>query len=187
MERSQGISTPATRRLRTCTEAAGPPLYAQRAFGDCHEPEHLRSPLPRHHLGRKPRACDWLHGGWLPARHCAVRSRSAALAGPRKPGTSKFTTQRKEADEVRILSGVFEGKTTGTPIQLMIENTDQRSQGLWRDRAVVPARSCRHHLSPEIRAAGSIAAAGGLRHAKRRRGWRRAVWRGRCWRHWCRG
>ncbi len=46
----------------------------------------------------------------------------------RKPGTSKFTTQRKEADEVRILSGVFEGKTTGTPIQLMIENTDQRSK-----------------------------------------------------------
>ena len=46
----------------------------------------------------------------------------------RKPGTSKFTTQRKEADEVRILSGVFEGRTTGTPIQLMIESTDQRSK-----------------------------------------------------------
>jgi chorismate synthase len=46
----------------------------------------------------------------------------------RKPGTSKFTTQRKEADEVRILSGVYEGLTTGTPIQLMIENTDQRSK-----------------------------------------------------------
>ena len=46
----------------------------------------------------------------------------------RKPGTSKFTTQRKEPDEVRILSGVFEGVTTGTPIQLLIENTDQRSK-----------------------------------------------------------
>ncbi len=46
----------------------------------------------------------------------------------RKPGTSKFTTQRKEPDEVRILSGVFEGRTTGTSIQLMIENTDQRSK-----------------------------------------------------------
>jgi len=46
----------------------------------------------------------------------------------RKPGTSRFTTQRKEADEVKILSGVFEGKTTGTPIGLMIENTDQRSK-----------------------------------------------------------
>ena len=46
----------------------------------------------------------------------------------RRPGTSKFTTQRQEADEVRILSGVFDGMTTGTPIQLMIENTDQRSK-----------------------------------------------------------
>ena len=46
----------------------------------------------------------------------------------RKPGQSKFTTQRKEPDAVRILSGVFEGKTTGTPISLMIENVDQRSK-----------------------------------------------------------
>ncbi len=46
----------------------------------------------------------------------------------RKPGQNKFTTQRKEPDEVRILSGVFDGLTTGTPIQLMIENTDQRSR-----------------------------------------------------------
>ena len=46
----------------------------------------------------------------------------------RKPGQNKFTTQRREADEVRILSGVFEGRTTGTPISLMIENTDQRSK-----------------------------------------------------------
>jgi chorismate synthase len=46
----------------------------------------------------------------------------------RKPGQNKYTTQRQEADEVEILSGVFEGKTTGTPIQLMIRNTDQRSK-----------------------------------------------------------
>jgi chorismate synthase len=46
----------------------------------------------------------------------------------RRPGTSKFTTQRKEPDAVRILSGTFEGKTTGTPISLMIENVDQRSK-----------------------------------------------------------
>ncbi len=46
----------------------------------------------------------------------------------RRPGTSKFTTQRQEPDQVRILSGVFEGKTTGTPISLMIENVDQRSK-----------------------------------------------------------
>ena len=46
----------------------------------------------------------------------------------RKPGQNKYTTQRREADQVKILSGVFEGKTTGTPVQLMIENTDQRSK-----------------------------------------------------------
>ncbi|MBV1786534.1 chorismate synthase [Marinobacterium sp. D7] len=46
----------------------------------------------------------------------------------RKPGTSRHTTQRREADEVRILSGVFEGRTTGTPIGMLIENTDQRSK-----------------------------------------------------------
>jgi chorismate synthase len=46
----------------------------------------------------------------------------------RKPGQSRYTTQRREPDEVKILSGVFEGKTTGTPISLMIENVDQRSK-----------------------------------------------------------
>ncbi len=46
----------------------------------------------------------------------------------RKPGTSRFTTQRKEPDEVQILSGVFEGRTTGTPIGLLIMNADQKSK-----------------------------------------------------------
>jgi chorismate synthase len=46
----------------------------------------------------------------------------------RKPGQSRFTTQRNEADKVKILSGVFKGKTTGAPIGLLIENTDQRSK-----------------------------------------------------------
>ena len=46
----------------------------------------------------------------------------------RKPGQSKYTTQRKEGDRVRILSGVFEGRTTGTPIGLLVENEDQKSK-----------------------------------------------------------
>ena len=46
----------------------------------------------------------------------------------RRPGQSKYTTQRKELDKVKILSGTFEGVTTGTPIQLLIENQDQRSK-----------------------------------------------------------
>lgn len=46
----------------------------------------------------------------------------------RKPGQNKYTTQRREPDQVQILSGVFEGQTTGTPVQLLIQNTDQRSK-----------------------------------------------------------
>ena len=46
----------------------------------------------------------------------------------RRPGQNAFTTARKEADRVRILSGVFEGMTTGTPISMLVENTDQRSR-----------------------------------------------------------
>lgn len=46
----------------------------------------------------------------------------------RRPGQSRFTTQRQEPDQVKILSGVYEGRTTGTPISLLIENTDQRSK-----------------------------------------------------------
>src|SRR6185437_13358149 len=46
----------------------------------------------------------------------------------RRPGQSRYTTQRQEPDQVKILSGVFEGQTTGTPISLMIENVDQRSR-----------------------------------------------------------
>ena len=51
-----------------------------------------------------------------------------AFLDRRKPGQSKFTTQRKEPDQVKILSGVFEGQTTGTPIGLLIENVDQKSK-----------------------------------------------------------
>ncbi|MDX1574299.1 MAG: chorismate synthase, partial [Methylophaga sp.] len=46
----------------------------------------------------------------------------------RRPGKSRHETQRREPDQVKILSGVFEGKTTGTPIGLLIENVDQRSK-----------------------------------------------------------
>ncbi len=46
----------------------------------------------------------------------------------RRPGQSRFTTQRRETDQVRILSGIFEGRTTGTPISLVIDNIDQRSK-----------------------------------------------------------
>ncbi|MGB6230593.1 MAG: chorismate synthase [Litorimonas sp.] len=88
-------------------------------------------------FGRLFRVTSWgeSHG---PAIGCVVDGCPPRLAlseadiqpflDARRPGTSRFVTQRREADRVRILSGVFEGLTTGTPISLLIENTDQRSK-----------------------------------------------------------
>ena len=69
----------------------------------------------------------------------------------RKPGTSRHVTQRRESDTVEILSGVFEGKTTGTPIGLLIRNEDQRSKDYGRHRGHLPSRPRRLHLLAEIR------------------------------------
>ena len=63
-----------------------------------------------------------------PARIPLVEADIQRWLDKRRPGQSRYTTQRREPDEVKILSGVFEGQTTGTPIQLMIDNVDQRSK-----------------------------------------------------------
>jgi chorismate synthase len=98
---------------------------------------HLETAMSLNTFGHIFRVTTWgeSHG---PAIGCTVDGCPPGVAlseadiqpwlDRRKPGTSKFTTQRKEPDEVRILSGVFDGRTTGTPIQLLIENTDQRSK-----------------------------------------------------------
>jgi chorismate synthase len=93
----------------------------------------------------------------------------------RKPGTSRHVTQRQEADEVEILSGVFEGVTTGTPIALLIRNTDQRSKDYgnivetfrpghadytyWRSTAsaTTAAAAARPRLTAPIVGAGAVA------------------------------
>lgn len=69
----------------------------------------------------------------------------------RKPGTSRHTTQRQEADEVEILSGVFEGKTTGTPIGLLIRNTDQKSSITICARSPAPRRSRMNTRQAEVK------------------------------------
>jgi chorismate synthase len=76
----------------------------------------------------EPRPGHRLRDRRLPAGHGAERGRHPADLDRRRPGTSKFVTQRNEPDAVEILSGVYEGKTTGTPIALLIRNTDQRSK-----------------------------------------------------------
>ena len=97
----------------------------------------------------------------------------------RRPGQDKNMTQRNEADEVRILSGVYEGKTTGTPIQLMIENTDQRSKDYGEIektfRRVTPTSPIGRNTASVIRAG-----AGGPRRVKRRRVSLLAAWRAKC-------
>jgi chorismate synthase len=64
----------------------------------------------------------------VPSRIALGEADIQGFLDKRRPGQSRYTTQRQEADQVKILSGVFEGQTTGTPIQLLIENTDQRSK-----------------------------------------------------------
>ncbi len=64
----------------------------------------------------------------VPSRLAISAAEIQHFLDQRKPGQNRFTTQRKEADIVKIMSGTFEGMTTGTPISLMIENTDQRSK-----------------------------------------------------------
>lgn len=64
----------------------------------------------------------------VPPRLALAESDIQPFLDKRKPGQSRHTTQRREPDEVKILSGVFEGQTTGTPISLMIENVDQKSK-----------------------------------------------------------
>ncbi len=84
--------------------------------------------VPLHHLGREPRAGDRLRRRRLPPRIPLAEADIQPWLDRRRPGQSRFTTQRREPDQVRILSGVFEGLTTGTPIALLIDNVDQRSK-----------------------------------------------------------
>jgi len=75
----------------------------------------------------------------------------------RATGRSRHTSQRREADEVEILSGVFEGKTTGTPLALLIRNTDARSKDygnlaeVFRSRRGVSSGACGLHLLAQVR------------------------------------
>ena len=95
----------------------------------------------------------------------------------RRPGQSRFTTQRQEPDQVRILSGVFEGTTTGTPISLMIEtSTSARRTTAMSPRPI--ARATQTTLTTPNTACATIAGVAAPQHAKPLRGWRLVPWRG---------
>ena len=131
-----------------------------------HVRQHLRPPVPRHQLRREPRPGDRLRDRRLPAR--AWRCREADIQPDldrRRPGTSRHVTQRNEADAVEILSGVYEGMTTGTPICLLIRNTDQRSKDYGNIARHLPPRPRRLHLLAASTACATRAAAGAPRRA----------------------
>jgi chorismate synthase len=93
-----------------------------------HVQQLLRQALYCHHLWRKSRAGDRLRDRRLSARAADRAEEFRHDLDRRATGKSRYTSQRHEADDVEILSGVYEGKTTGTPIALLIRNTDQRSK-----------------------------------------------------------
>jgi chorismate synthase len=112
-----------------------------------------------------------------------TRRRSSTGSTGASPGRTSYTTQRREADEVEILSGVFEGVTTGTPIQLMIRNTDQRS----KDYGDIAEKFRPGHADITYWQKYGIRdyrGGGGPRRGKPPRGWRRAAWRARRWPRW---
>src|SRR6516165_7756483 len=99
----------------------------------------------------------------------------------RKPGQTRFTTQRQEEDLVKILSGVFDGVTTGTPIQLIIENTDQRlrdyrggGRASARETAsrVAAGAVARKILGPEVTIRGALVQIGPHAIDRSARDWR---------------
>ena len=121
-----------------------------------HVAQHLRPPVPRHHLGRKPRAGARLRGRRLPAAHPADRGGHPALARPPPAGPVAFTTQRQEPDAVKILSGVFVRRATGAGHHRHADRADDRErrpalEGLFRDQGQVSPRPRRLHLRRQVR------------------------------------
>ena len=137
-----GMMAATRRAIRECwTDLGATPACGQQ----------LRPAVPRHHLRREPRARDRCVVDGVPPRLPLTESDIQLWLDRRRPGQSRFTTQRREPDEVQILSGVFEGLTTGAPIGLLIDNEDTRSKdyGEIKDRSApatptTPTSEIRH-------------------------------------------
>jgi hypothetical protein len=200
--RGSGISTPGTLEFsrkrdpsRIAPDFPGPRGLWQGARG-LYAHGQARTAMSLNTFGHLFRVTTWgeSHG---PAIGCTVDGCPPGVAlseadlqpwlDRRKPGTSKFTTQRQGGGRGAHPVGGVRGAD-----HRHADPADDREhrpavEGLWRDRAVVPAGPCRHHLSPEIRAAGLSRrrAVLGARNGGAGRGGRRGA--GRCWRRWCRG
>lgn len=98
----------------------------------------------------------------------------------RKPGQSRFTTKRSESDTVEILSGVFEGRTTGTPISMLVRNQDQHSKD-YSEIASYYRPGHADYTFDENTVSGITGAADVLRDARRSDAWQQALSRQSCW------
>lgn len=98
----------------------------------------------------------------------------------RKPGQSCFTTKRSESDTVEILSGVFEGRTTGTPISMLVRNQDQHSKD-YSEIASYYRPGHADYTFDENTVSGITGAADVLRDARRSDAWQQALSRQSCW------
>ena len=118
-----------------------------------HVDEQLRPPVPRHHLGREPRAGARLRGGRLPAGGAADRGRYPALDGRAQTGAEQI--HHPAAGRRRGRDPVGRVRRRHHRHADLADDPQHRPavQGLWRDRREVPARPCRHHLFPEVRPA----------------------------------
>lgn len=129
--------------------------------------------IPRRRRGRGRR---WLSGGGLALCEEDVQR----YLDRRKPGQSRFTTKRSESDTVEILSGVFEGRTTGTPISMLVRNQDQHSKDTVRS-PVITVPDMRIIPSMKNTVSGITGAADVLRDARRSDAWQQALSRQSCW------
>ena len=149
---------------------------ARGGHGEANEHQQLRPFAAPHDLGRKPRAGDRLRRRRLPAGARARRGAVQRFLDLRRPGTGKNVSPRQEPDRVRILSGVYEGRTTGTPIALMIDNVDARSADYPADAPYRPGHA--DYAYDAKYGLRDPRGGGRARRARRRCGSPAARWRG---------
>ena len=145
--------------MRACARSARLPLREDAALAQALSRRPPCPATPSAHLFRVTNFGE-SHG---PAIGCVIDGCPPGMAlaeadiqpdlDRRRPGTSRHVTQRNEPDAVEILSGVYEGQTTGTPICLLIRNTDQRSKDYGNIARHLPPRPRRLHLLAQVRPA----------------------------------
>jgi hypothetical protein len=146
------------RRRRGCETLVPPLVFPLREdplpyrSGSAHVAQYLRSPFPRHHLGRKPWSGAWLRGGWLPARHPLHAGRTSGLArqAQARPVAFRDAAPRGRPREGALRRDDGRGRRDDDHHRHARVDDDREHrpalQGLWRDRQALSPRPCRLHL-----------------------------------------